>query len=155
MKLNIKEVKDSKVLYDENWHDVLAVFKSDVVDCIYERQHDPLIIEFAKFYNVKVSPTDSFTMNLIVAGTLLSREDIKKLEEVVIPSLQKRNIRRLITVFDLLNKLWIKWSYDLRFFQFIELLRQRIYVISNNVDFFSMEDDLLIEYLQKLLEETC
>lgn len=64
-----------------------------------------------------------------------------------------RDIRRLITIFDLLNKLWLKWGYDLRFFQFIQLLQHRLNAQYNNIDFFQVEDDILIKNLQRLLEE--
>jgi len=64
-----------------------------------------------------------------------------------------RDIRRLITVFDLLNKLWIKWSYDLRFFQFIILLQEKLFAIHDVEDLFILEDDFLIDDLHKLLEE--
>ena len=72
-----------------------------------------------------------------------------------------KDIRRLITIFDLLNRLWIKWGYGLNFFKFMELLFHRISNLNTTTSFpyeeqikftFDLDDDVLIVYLNKLLE---
>lgn len=62
-----------------------------------------------------------------------------------------RDPKRLITILDLIVRLWLEWSQDLRFFQFISILQSRLITLHGDMDFFSLEDDDLIIYLRELL----